>query len=97
MRKLLTFTTCIVVLIAIICAITTGVQARTLQEEWEESREIITIVIERGDSIDGYWAEYAPDWMDRYEYRKEIMELNNLDSCMIYAGDIIKLYIEGDK
>lgn len=60
--------------------------------EWVETREVITIIIEKGDTIDGYYAEYAPEWMDRYEWREEIRDLNNLKSCAIYAGETIKLY-----
>ena len=69
------------------------VQAKT---DWENDREIITVVVCHGDSIDGYWAEYAPSWMSREQYRAEIKILNNMDSCTIYAGNTIKLYIQGE-
>ena len=65
------------------------------QTEWENSREIITVVVCQGDSIDGYWAEYAPSWMGREQYRYEIKALNDMDSCTIYAGSTIQLYVEG--
>ena len=65
------------------------------QEEWKNSRQVITIVVESGESIDGYWAKYAPEWMGREQYRSEIKELNNMVSAMIYTGQKIQVYVEG--
>ena len=31
-------------------------------EAWLQTREVITITVLPGDSIDGYWVEFAPDW-----------------------------------
>ena len=61
-------------------------------DEWMKNAEIITVVIQRGDTIDGYYVQYAPEWMDRYTYRQLILDLNHMNNCDIYAGDIIKLY-----
>ena len=65
------------------------------QTDWEQSREVITVRVHSGDSVDGYWAEYAPSWMSREQYRYEIKALNDMDSCTLYAGDTIKLYVKG--
>ena len=65
------------------------------QNDWQNNKRVITVVINYGDSIDGYWAEYAPSWMGRELYRSEIKKLNNLQNTMLYAGDEIKLYVEG--
>lgn len=65
------------------------------QTDWEQSREVITVRVHSGDTIDGYWAEYAPSWMSCEQYRYEIKVLNNMDSCTIYVGDTIKLYVKG--
>jgi hypothetical protein len=65
--------------------------------EWEDSREVITITVQSGDTVDGYWAEYAPDWMSRDEYRYEIKQLNDMDSCVLYIGDTIQIYTQGGK
>ena len=65
------------------------------QAEWEENREIITVRVEGGDTIDGYWAEYAPNWMSREQYRAEIMELNGMNSYSLRIGQTLKLYVEG--
>jgi hypothetical protein len=66
-------------------------------KEWEQTREVKLVHVESGDSLDEYWAEYAPSWMNRYDYREAIKELNDMDSCALYAGDIIKVYTEGGK
>lgn len=70
-------------------------EATSEYEAWLQTREVITITVCAGDSIDGYWVEFAPDWMTREQYRYEIQELNDMDSCTIYAGDTIKLYMKG--
>ena len=72
--------------------ITRDTQAQT---DWVQTREVITITVLPGDSLDGYWVEYAPEWMTREQYRYEIQTLNDMDSCTIYAGDTIKLYVKG--
>lgn len=64
-------------------------------DAWLANREVITITVLPGDSLDGYWVEYAPSWMTREQYRYEIQTLNDMDSCTIYAGDTIKLYMKG--
>ena len=81
-------------LIAIITVATfTIINDAKLKSEWAENREVITITVQMGDTIDGFWAEYAPNWMDRHEYRAEIMELNGLNTCSIYVGQTLKLYV----
>lgn len=64
------------------------------QADWEENREVITVKVQSGDTIDGFWAEYSPNWISREQYRNEIMELNNMNSCNIRVGQTIKLYVE---
>ena len=61
---------------------------------WIEHREVRQIVVQRGGGIDDYWAKYAPSWMDRSDYRREIMELNHLNSACLYTGDVIEVYVE---
>lgn len=65
------------------------------QVEWEESRETIVITVKSGDTVDGYWAKYAPDWMGREQYREEFKQLNRTNSCGLDVGDKVKLYVEG--
>lgn len=66
----------------------------TRQAEWQNDRRIITIRVQSGDTVDGYWAEYAPDWMGREQYRKEWMELNRTHSCSLRRGDKVLVYAE---
>lgn len=62
------------------------------RSEWEETREVITIHICSGDTLDEIGYEFKPEWMDIREYRESIKELNNLDSCMLYVGQELKIY-----
>jgi hypothetical protein len=64
--------------------------------EWEATREVRLIRVMPGDSVDGYWAEYSPSWMNREDYREQFKELNNLDSCYLYEGDFVKVYTTAD-
>ena len=64
--------------------------------EWEATREVRLIRVMPGDSVDGYWAEYSPSWMNREDYREQFKELNNLDSCHLYEGDFVKVYTTAD-
>jgi hypothetical protein len=96
MNKIIKAVSIVCVLVIMILAISTIRADAKRQENWEATREIITIRIKSGDSLDGYWAEYAPEWMSREQYRSELKELNHLTSALIYADDIIKIYVEGE-
>ena len=63
------------------------------QSEWERHREIITVAVGYGDTLDDICYQYKPSWMDIREYRYEVMELNNMESSTIYANTMIRLYI----
>ena len=93
------FKTIILIALAVLCVIVGCISAflsrsnyNDRYNEWLKNAEIITVIIQRGDTIDGYYAQYAPEWMDRYTYRQLILDLNHMNNCDIYAGDIIKLY-----
>ena len=73
--------------------VSVAIREHTRFTEWESTREVMLIRVMPGDSVDGYWAEYAPSWMSREDYRAEFKELNNTDSCHIYAGDFVKVYV----
>lgn len=64
--------------------------------EWESTREVRLVRVQSGDSVDAYWAEYAPAWMNREDYRAEFKELNNTSSCYLYEGDFVKVYTTAD-
>lgn len=84
-----------IIVFCISVATFTIVRDAQAQTDWEHNREVITIMVHSGDTLDGYWAEYAPSWMSRDQYRYEIQTLNDMDSCMLYTGDTIKLYVQG--
>lgn len=62
------------------------------KNEWVNNREVIYVHVYSGDSIDKYWGQYAPSWLDRRQYRYDFMELNGRASCDLYAGETIALY-----
>ena len=92
MRRVLC-TAFVVLLIAVFCNNIIADARR--QNDWEDNKKAITIMVQSGDSIDGYWVKYAPSWMSREQYREEIKELNNMTSAMLYAGGTIQVYVEG--
>ena len=63
------------------------------QSQWEARREVITVAVCYGDTLDGICYQYKPSWMDIREYRYEVMKLNHMESSTIYANTIIRLYI----
>lgn len=83
--------------LAVIAVITTvGVTAHSRsneQSEWYSTRITKTITVHSGDTLDGIGYEFKPSWMDVREYRYMIMQLNDLDSAMIYPGDQLKVYV----
>jgi hypothetical protein len=90
----------ITTIIALTLALTTPIvvvyaQDRSKMQEWTRTREVKTICVQAGDSIDGYWAEYAPYWMGRHDYREAIQELNDMESAFLYEGQLLKIYTEG--
>ena len=95
MKKFITTIIFIFALVILILTISSIRADAKRQADWVATREIITIRIKSGDSLDGYWAKYAPEWMSREQYRAELKELNHLTSALIYADDIIKIYVEG--
>ena len=90
------FVILVLVFTAVLLVITTKVvyADHVRQTEWENTREVITIYVQSGDSVDGYWVKYAPDWMSKEQYREEFRELNNTSSCALYKGDRVKVYVE---
>lgn len=89
----------IIVVVLLIIAVNVLVAAIVVsdfrqQKKWEATRQPISIRIQYGDTIYGYWIKYAPNWMSYEQFLYEIKELNNMTSCSIYAGQTIQIYIE---
>lgn len=76
--------------------ISVAIRDHAKYSEWEETREVMLIRVMPGDSVDAYWAKYAPSWMNREDYREEFKELNDADSCYLYEGDFVKVYTTAD-
>ena len=68
---------------------------RSRNAEWKSSREVITVYVESGDTLDEFGYKYKPEWMDVREYREEIKELNGMQNSDLYMGQELKLYTEG--
>lgn len=88
-----------VIVVSIIIAVNALVAAIVVsdlrqQTEREATLQPVTIRVQCGDTLYGYWIEYAPNWMSYSQYLYEIMELNNMTSCSIYAGQTIQVYVE---
>jgi hypothetical protein len=95
MKKSCIIFTAIVLVITMVVAVQTVSADAQRRSHWEEHREVITVYIDYGDTLHGLWVEYGPSWMDRREWTYEVMTLNGMDSCMLYAGQTLKLYVEG--
>lgn len=63
------------------------------QTEWEQHRQVITVVVCYGDTLYDFALEYKPSWMDAREYIYQVQQLNDMNSSTIYVGQTIKLYI----
>ena len=97
MKKSFIIFTAIVIVITMVVAVTTVSADAQRRSHWENTREVITVFIYPGDTLHGLWVEYGPSWMDRREWSYEVMELNGMDSCMLYVGQTLKIYVEGDE
>ena len=62
------------------------------KSEWENSRQVITVVVYHGDTLYDLALEYKPSWMDTREYVYQVEQLNDMTNGNIYAGQTIKLY-----
>ena len=67
-----------------------------LEANWESTREVITVRVCSGDTLDGFGYEYKPSWMDVREYREQIKDLNDMSTSTLYANTTIKLYVQGE-
>lgn len=83
-------------LLVLLCVTLVGVKAYSdngKQTEWENTRTVTTVIVDKGDTLDDFGYQYKPDWMDVREYRQKVMALNNMSSAMLYSGQSLKLYV----
>lgn len=95
MKRIIAFTLTIVT-IAVAMVIVRNNRHKEMLNEWLENGEVIMICVNQGDTIDGYWVEYAPSFVNRYEWREIILELNGMQNCNLYAGNMIKIIKEAN-
>lgn len=60
--------------------------------QWHNCKEIIFIKVTEDIKLDDFCIKYKPDWMTKRDYRREIMELNDLSKSTLHEGQILKLY-----
>lgn len=60
---------------------------------WAQTRDVVTVTVSSGDTLDGFGYKYKPEWMDVREYREYIKELNGMESSTLYVGQQLKLYV----
>lgn len=86
--------TFVILMVISIFAIGYRVGANNMQQtQWEQQREVITVSVYYGDTLDALCYQYKPSWMDLHEYRAEILNLNGMNGCMIYAGKTLQFYV----
>lgn len=93
MNRLITIVFSILAVIAIIAVGFSFHEDRAIRTEWEENREVSTIVISSGDDLWSIAEEYKPSWMDPREYIYEVQKLNNMSQSCIYAGEQLLIYM----
>ena len=89
-----------VLLLTLVCAIIfVGCNihhSNKLKTEWEQSRDVITVTVHYGDTLDDFGYQYKPSWMDIREYRELVNDLNGMTSSALHTNTDIKLYAQGD-
>lgn len=85
-----------VVLCAIIVTIFLGMQIYEdikQKNQWEETRAVHVICVDRGETLNEIGYRFKPEWMDVREYTYIIKELNNMENSNIYEGQDLKVYV----
>ena len=95
MKKISIFVTIIVMISTVWVAAHTIRENKTLRAEWETTREVITVTVQYGDTLDGFGYKYKPSWMDVRDYREQVKDLNRMTSSTLYEGQTLKLYVQG--
>ena len=63
------------------------------KNQWEATRVVHIVCVDRGETLDEIGYRFKPEWMDVREYRHYIMELNGMESSNLYAGQDLKVYV----
>ena len=93
MKKLMNIAVAIIIVIGFVIIGMSIHNDKQIRAEWEDSREVHTIVISSGDDLWSIAEYYKPSWMDPREYIYEVKKLNNMSQSYIYAGEQLLIYI----
>ena len=84
---------CIAMSLLIAFFVFESIQAGSRRREWESTRKVETIIIDKGDTLNEIGYQYKPEWLDVREYTHAIKELNNMENSDIKEGQELKVYI----
>lgn len=63
------------------------------KNQWEATRVVHIVCVDRGETLDEIGYRFKPEWMDVREYRHYIMEFNGMENSNLYAGQDLKVYV----
>lgn len=66
------------------------------ETEWENNKQVVSYIVDSGDTLWNIAEQYKPAWLDTREYIYEVRQLNNELSSNLQAGDEILIYIYGN-
>ena len=92
MKKVLVLV--LITVLSISTVVYTNHNNATRMNEWLSNCTITTVYVKQGDTIDDFGYQYKPNWMDIRDYRKLIMNLNDIDTCGLLEGQTLDLYVE---
>ena len=88
----------LIVVLVIVAIVSIGCKVNydhKLRAEWEHNRQVLTVAVQSGDTLDEFGYNHKPSWMDVREWRYQVMELNGMEDANLLAGQRIKIYTEG--
>lgn len=62
------------------------------EDEWQNNKQVVSYVVDSGDTLWTIAEQYKPAWLDTREYIYEIEQLNDGLSTYLQIGDEILIY-----
>lgn len=84
---------CAILLIAVVVGLAIAFYHLTQPTFNPEDYKIESIYVNAGDTLSGYYYEYAKAGTDMVEYIEAVKALNNMRTSTIYADTYIKVYV----